>query len=237
MGTILKYEQVILLRKSISACLWAAENLSFLSLKHFTWEKCCSMFSTEQRQILCSSQNFNCRPGATNPKDFEKPKDWPGRQSKKSFGWVGSTSNISEIKIEWEANLLLSQKNVVVGSPKNVVGGIRSDQKNVVKTNQETSPYPSENVVSGLETQWAALYAARQMASEKPSCIVLVWLYDQARTFFQSQAWNKGGVRGGSPPRSFHSTIEAKPLLRYPNLVQRLVHPQRTNGLFENILF
>ena len=83
------------------------------------------------------------------------------------------------------SNLLLSQKNVVVRHSENVVGGLRSDQKNVVvlsenvvknvvKTNQETSPYPSENVVSGLETQWAALYAARQMASEKPLCIVLV---------------------------------------------------------------
>jgi hypothetical protein len=100
-----------------------------------------------------------------------------------------------KLKIGWEANLLLCQKNVVVGSGENVVDTFGSDQKNVVvlsenvvKTNQETSPYPSENVVSGLETQWAALYAARQMASEKPSCIVLVWLYDQARTFFQSQA-------------------------------------------------
>ena len=68
------------------------------------------------------------------------------------------------------SNLLLSSKNVVVGSPKNVVGGLRSDQKNVVVRAQNVV----ENVVVGIETQWAALYAARQMIHEESLCIVLV---------------------------------------------------------------
>ena len=89
-----------------------------------------------------------------------------------------------KLKIGWEANLLLSSKNVVVGSPKNVVGGLRSDQKNVVVRAQNVV----ENVVVGIETQWAALYAARQMIHEESLCIVLVWLYDQARIYFESQA-------------------------------------------------
>ncbi len=92
------------------------------------------------------------------------------------------------------SNLLLTQKNVVVGHPKNVVdvvgknvvSGLASDPKNVVvfsenvgknvvKTNQETSPYPSKNVVSGvIKQQWAALWAARRMVSKKPLRIVMV---------------------------------------------------------------
>ncbi len=104
-------------------------------------------------------------------------------------------------------NLSLTQKNVVVLDPenvvnvvgKNVVGGLRSHSENVVdlsetigqnvvETNQETSPYSFENVVGGcLKRQWAALYAARQVASEKPTCIVLARLYNEARTYFQSQ--------------------------------------------------
>ena len=76
-----------------------------------------------------------------------------------------------KLKIGWEANLLLSSKNVVVGSPKNVVGGLRSDQKNVVVRAQNVV----ENVVVGIETQWAALYAARQMIHEESLCIVLIF--------------------------------------------------------------
>ncbi len=84
------------------------------------------------------------------------------------------------------SNLSLTQKNVVVGYPENVVvengenvvGGFGFDRKNVVVT--------TENVVSGLKNvdqnvvvdgykqQWAALYAARQMVSKKPLCIVMV---------------------------------------------------------------
>jgi len=123
-------------------------------------------------------------PRCTKPKE----KISPGLTEtaiKKIFSDIGLVHPYYiKLKIGWEANLLLSSKNVVVGSPKNVVGGLRSDQKNV----EETSPYPSENVVSGLETQWAALYAARQMIHEESLCIVLVWLYDQARIYFESQA-------------------------------------------------
>lgn len=73
------------------------------------------------------------------------------------------------------SNLLLTQKNVVVVSPKNVVNVVG---KNVVD--------PSENVVGvrknvdqnvvggGYKTQWAALSAARAMASKKPLCLVMV---------------------------------------------------------------
>ena len=92
------------------------------------------------------------------------------------------------------SNLFLTQKNVVVGHPKNVVDvvgknvvdGLASGQKNVVdlsenvvknvvKTNQEQSPYSSENVVtSPIKQQWAAVQAARSMLREKPLSFVMV---------------------------------------------------------------
>ncbi len=87
------------------------------------------------------------------------------------------------------SNLLLTQKNVVVVSPENVVNVV---VKNVVN--------PSENVVvvqknvgknvvgGGRQKQWAAVKAARSMASEKPLSFVMVWLYNEARTYFQSQS-------------------------------------------------
>ena len=92
------------------------------------------------------------------------------------------------------SNLLLTQKNVVVVCPENVV----------VK-NGENVVDPSENVVvvqknvvgGGIKTQWAALSAARQMALEKPLSFVMAWLYNQARTYFQSQIWPQGGAWGG----------------------------------------
>jgi hypothetical protein len=34
------------------------------------------------------------------------------------------------------------------------------------------------------QTQWAALQAAHQMASENPISFTLVWLYNQIRTYF-----------------------------------------------------
>ncbi len=86
------------------------------------------------------------------------------------------------------SNLLLTQKNVVVGCPKNVVNVV---VKNVVD--------PSENVVvvqknvdqnvvvGGGKTQWTAVQAAHIMACEKPLSFVLAWLYNEARTYFQSQ--------------------------------------------------
>ncbi len=110
---------------------------------------------------------------------------------------IAQDQNLFEKKVAakeiFGSNLSLTQKNVVVLDPenvvnvvgKNVVGGLRSHSENVVdlsetigqnvvETNQETSPYSFENVVGGcLKRQWAALYAARQVASEKPTCIVL----------------------------------------------------------------
>ena len=83
---------------------------------------------------------------------------------------------------------MLTQKNVVVGSPENVVNVVG---KNVVD--------PSENVVvvqknvdqnvvgGGYKTQWTAVQAAHIMACEKPLSFVLAWLYNEARTYFQSQ--------------------------------------------------
>lgn len=100
-------------------------------------------------------------------------------------------------------NLLLTQENVVVVYSENVVNVVRknvvdesgSDPKNVVdlsenvvKTNQKQSPYPSENVVGGgIKQQWAAVKAARSMLREKPLSFVMAWLYNEARTYFQSQ--------------------------------------------------
>ena len=73
------------------------------------------------------------------------------------------------------SNLLLTQKNVVVVSPENVVNVV---VKNVVN--------PSENVVvvrknvdqnvvgGGVKKQWAAVKAARSLALEKPLSFVMV---------------------------------------------------------------
>ena len=87
-------------------------------------------------------------------------------------------------------------ENVVNVVGKNVVDELGSnrenvviDSKNVVKINQEQNPYPSGNVVvDALKTQWTAVQAARQMVSEKPLCIVLARLYNEARTYFQSES-------------------------------------------------
>jgi len=42
---------------------------------------------------------------------------------------------------------------------------------------------PSGKDSSG-QTQWAALQAAHQMVSKKPSSFIVVYLYNQARTYF-----------------------------------------------------
>jgi len=47
---------------------------------------------------------------------------------------------------------------------------------------------PSGNDSSG-QNQWAALCAAHEMASEKPKSMVLVSLYNSARTYFIKNLW------------------------------------------------
>ncbi len=80
------------------------------------------------------------------------------------------------------SNLLLTQENVVVVYSENVVvengENVMDRPKNVV-----------ENVVcGGVKKQWAAVKAARSMLCEKPLSFVMAWLYNEARTFFQSQS-------------------------------------------------
>jgi ribonucleotide reductase alpha subunit len=93
------------------------------------------------------------------------------------------------------SNLLLTQKNVVVVSPENVVNVV---VENVVDPSENVVD-PSENVVvvrknvdqnvavGGVKTQWTAVQAAHIMACEKPLSFVLAWLYNEARTYFQSK--------------------------------------------------
>ena len=89
---------------------------------------------------------------------------------------------------------------MVVLHPENVVGGFASDPRNVVdlsknmvqnvvEINQEQSPYPSENVVVGAQkTQWTAVWAAHTLVGKMSLSCVLARLYNEARTYFQSQA-------------------------------------------------
>jgi hypothetical protein len=73
-------------------------------------------------------------------------------------------------KIVCEANLLLSDKKVVV-------------------LNHGKSPNPSESIGESLhKTQWTAVQAAHQMASKKPFSCVMESLYNQVRTYFESQS-------------------------------------------------
>jgi len=73
------------------------------------------------------------------------------------------------LKIVYEPNLLLSDKKVVV-------------------INQEQSQNPSGSIdKSSSKTQWTAVRAAHALAGEKPLSCVMESLYNQVRTFFQSQ--------------------------------------------------
>ena len=87
------------------------------------------------------------------------------------------------------SNLLLTQKNVVVVYPENVVNVV---VKNVVDPTENVVVVQKNvvgNVVSGgVKKQWAAVKAARSMLCEKPLSFVMAWLYNEARTFFQSES-------------------------------------------------
>jgi hypothetical protein len=61
-------------------------------------------------------------------------------------------------------------------------------EKKVVVINHGKSPNTSVNIgQSAYKQQWAAVKAARSMAREKPLSFVMASLYDQVRTYFQSQ--------------------------------------------------
>ena len=80
-------------------------------------------------------------------------------------------------------------KNVVVVYPENVVDvvveNVVDPSENVVVVRKNVD----QNVVGGGEIkQWAAVKAARSMLREKPLSFVMAWLYNEARTLFQSQA-------------------------------------------------
>ena len=203
------------LSKSTTAYLWDVKNLSLLSLKHFTREGRCSMFSTEHRQNSLQLTELKWPPRCTNPKRWFS-KNWPRRPSKKSSltKWIGARS-LYQSEIEFSryfkplrnegksgkksyriSNLLLTQKNVVNVVVENVV----DPSENVVVVRKNVD----QNVVVGsVKTQWTAVQAAHIIACEKPLSFVLAWLYNEARTYFQSQIWLQGGVWGGYPPHPF----------------------------------
>ena len=111
-----------------------------------------------------------------------------------------SLHRISNLSLTQKNVVVLDPENVVVKNGQNVVGGLGSDRKNVVdlsgnvgqnvvEINQEQSPYPSAGVgESSPKRQWTAVKASHEMAMKKPSCLVMARLYNEARTYFQSQA-------------------------------------------------
>ena len=71
--------------------------------------------------------------------------------------------------------------------PENVVNVVVKTGENVVNPSGNVV-IQSKNVVGGgVKKQWAAVKAARSMLCEKPLSFVMAWLYNEARTFFQSQ--------------------------------------------------
>jgi hypothetical protein len=65
---------------------------------------------------------------------------------------------------------------------------VRGSMHEVVVINHGKSPNTSVNIgQSAYKQQWAAVKAARSMAREKPLSFVMASLYDQVRTYFQSQ--------------------------------------------------
>ena len=77
---------------------------------------------------------------------------------------------------------------MVVVSPENVVNvvveNVVDPSENVVVVRKNVD----QNVVGGgVKKQWAAVKAARSLALEKPLSFVMVWLYNEARTYFISQ--------------------------------------------------
>jgi hypothetical protein len=88
-------------------------------------------------------------------------------------------------------NLLLTQKNVVVLSPENVVVenvvNVVDPNKNVVVIGKNVV----ENVVGGGgKRHWTALQAINILVNERPrreAWPFLARLYNEARTYFQSQ--------------------------------------------------
>jgi hypothetical protein len=59
---------------------------------------------------------------------------------------------------------------------------------NLFLANREARLCAPSGIDSPPENQWAALRAAHEMVSEKPKSMVLVSLYNSARTHFQQSA-------------------------------------------------
>ena len=55
---------------------------------------------------------------------------------------------------------------------------------NLFLANREARLCAPSGIDSEPQNQWAALCAAHEMASKKPKSMVLVWLYNSARTYF-----------------------------------------------------
>jgi hypothetical protein len=172
------------------------------------------MFSTEHRQNSLQLTELKLPPRCTKPKEkalivFDRDGNTKsflavrfGARSlyqseiefSRYFKPLESEDQSSKISHRIP-NLLLTQKNVVVVSPENVVNVV---VENVVDPSENVVD-PSENVVvvrknvdqnvavGGVKTQWTAVQAAHIMACEKPLSFVLAWLYNEARTYFQSK--------------------------------------------------
>jgi hypothetical protein len=82
------------------------------------------------------------------------------KKAKILFDLLGKAKDRIYLKIAREENLTLSAKKVLEPKPKN----------------------PKEKP----QTPWAAINAAHKIASEKPESLILVRIYNEARTFFQN---------------------------------------------------
>jgi len=80
-------------------------------------------------------------------------------KKQKFFLFLGKANLRQNFKIAREANLTLSAKKVFEPEPKN----------------RKQKP----------QTPWAAINAAHKIASKKPESMIVVRIYNEARTFFQ----------------------------------------------------
>ena len=57
-------------------------------------------------------------------------------------------------------------------------------EANLVLANREAAIRPPSGLDSSPKIQWAAVAAAHETALQKPSCFVLEYIYNKARTHF-----------------------------------------------------
>ena len=80
---------------------------------------------------------------------------------------------------------------------------------NLFLANREARVCAPSGMDSLGQNQWAALWAAHEMVSEKPKSMVLVSLYNSARTYFIKNSWKREvpPLCGGYASAKFSSPI------------------------------